>query len=179
VASIFRRKPHPSSQHIPLMSHPLDAPECQSTTAEFATNRGTRVHTMLVLTHSLSLKRKGNESTIALYELETMTKTQRSRGKSSSHGSMEQITVVGLASVAIRGAFRQDTRHEYDSIVEFLHLPPHTLRNLKEEHVTVQKSTPKTSNIRRQLQELYAPYNNRLCMLLGWDKRCVIESRLL
>jgi hypothetical protein len=67
-------------------------------------------------------------------------------------------------------AFRQDTQHEYDRILEFLHLPPHTLRNLTEEHVTTQKSKPMPSHIRSQLQELYAPYNQRLYKLLGWDQ---------
>lgn len=67
-------------------------------------------------------------------------------------------------------AFRQDTQHEYDRILDFLHLPPHTLHNLTEEHVTTHTSTPMPSQIRRQLQELYAPYNQRLYKLLGWDK---------
>jgi hypothetical protein len=66
-------------------------------------------------------------------------------------------------------AFRQDTQLEYDHILEFLHLPPHTLRNLTEEHVTTHKSTPMPRHIRRQLQDLYAPYNQRLYKLLGWD----------
>jgi hypothetical protein len=69
-------------------------------------------------------------------------------------------------------AFRLNRQDEYNRLLAFLNLPPHRLRNLTDEHITTttEQSAPMPESIRKQLQELYRPYNERLYKLLGWDK---------
>ena len=65
--------------------------------------------------------------------------------------------------------FRRHPQREYDKLLQFLQLPPHTLKNTTEEHVTSNQSLPMPPSIRKQLRELYAPYNQRLYQLLNWE----------
>ena len=64
----------------------------------------------------------------------------------------------------------QSRQAEYDRLLDFLELAPHTLANTtSNEHVTERNALPMPDHIRAQLTELYAPYNQRLYQLLGWD----------
>ena len=67
--------------------------------------------------------------------------------------------------------FREDRQGEYSRLLEFLKLPPHRLLNTTDEHATIihDQSVSMPDHIRSRLQELYLPYNKRLCSLLGWD----------
>lgn len=69
--------------------------------------------------------------------------------------------------------FRGERQGEYDRVLTFLGLPPHSLLNSTGEvHATQNKgvSTPMPESVRRRLQLLYRPYNDRLYDLLGWEK---------
>ena len=65
----------------------------------------------------------------------------------------------------------QSRQAEYDRLLDFLELAPHTLVNTtSDEHVTERNALPMPDHIRAQLTDLYAPYNQRLYQLLGWDR---------
>jgi hypothetical protein len=66
--------------------------------------------------------------------------------------------------------FCSHQREEYDRWLHFLDLPSHHLSNLTETHRTSVSSTPMPDSIRRQLQDFYRPYNERLYQLLDWDR---------
>jgi hypothetical protein len=68
--------------------------------------------------------------------------------------------------------FRRYRQEEYNRVLYFLGLPPHTLQNATEEvHATLHKdkSSPMPLAFKQQLQQLYRPYNKRLYDLLGWS----------
>jgi len=68
-------------------------------------------------------------------------------------------------------AFRRDRQKEYDKVLKFLDLEPHTLQQLEDSHVTLRhnRSVPMPEDIQQLLTELYRPFNKRLYELLGWE----------
>ncbi|KAL3922667.1 MAG: hypothetical protein SGILL_002081 [Bacillariaceae sp.] len=68
--------------------------------------------------------------------------------------------------------FRHNRQEEYNGVLQFLGLPPHTLQNAREEiHVTLHKDeAPMPVSTKRELRKIYHPYNQRLYELLGWSE---------
>lgn len=64
---------------------------------------------------------------------------------------------------------RDETQSVYDQVIDFLNLPRHHLNDTTAKHETQKSSTPIPADLRRQLEELYEPYNRRLNKLLGWN----------
>lgn len=70
-----------------------------------------------------------------------------------------------IHSEDLQGTKRQE---EYDKILSFLDLPPHTLEGQGSVHKTVYESSIDSST-REKLDKFYRPYNSRLYKLLDWD----------
>lgn len=64
---------------------------------------------------------------------------------------------------------RDETQSVYDRVIDFLDLPRHVLNDTTAKHETQKRSTPIPADLRRELEELYEPYNRRLNTLLGWN----------
>ena len=64
---------------------------------------------------------------------------------------------------------RDETQSVYDRVIDFLHLPKHFLNDTTAKHETQKSSTPIPIYLRKQLEELYEPYNRRLNRLMGWN----------
>jgi hypothetical protein len=64
---------------------------------------------------------------------------------------------------------RNSTQSVYNDILGFLNLPPFVLPDTAPKHETKIKSTlPMPESIRKTLEQLYEPYNQRLYKMLGW-----------
>jgi hypothetical protein len=70
-----------------------------------------------------------------------------------------------IHSEDLQGSKRQQ---EYDKILSFLDLPPHTLEHVASVHKTVYESSMDSST-RKKLEKFYGPFNLRLYKLLDWD----------
>ncbi|KAG7371124.1 TPR domain protein [Nitzschia inconspicua] len=68
--------------------------------------------------------------------------------------------------------FRRHQQSDYNNVLQFLGLPPHTLQNVTGSvHATHHKEEAVTAmpgSIKEQLKHLYRPYNKRLYALLKW-----------
>jgi hypothetical protein len=65
---------------------------------------------------------------------------------------------------------RNSTQSVYNDILHFLNLPPFVLPDTAPRHETKIKSTlPMPESIRKTLERLYEPYNQRLYKMLGWE----------
>lgn len=65
---------------------------------------------------------------------------------------------------------RNSTQNVYDDILQFLELPPFVLTDTAPKHETIIKSAlPMPESIRKTLDKLYEPYNQRLYKMLGWE----------
>jgi len=64
---------------------------------------------------------------------------------------------------------RDHTQEVYSKILDFLHLPPHTLPDASQKHETPPGAMPLPDHLRKKLEQLYEPYNRRLYKLLGWE----------
>jgi hypothetical protein len=64
---------------------------------------------------------------------------------------------------------RDETQLVYNRVIDFLSLPQHVLDDTEAKHETQKSSIPIPSDLRKQLEELYRPYNRRLNELLDWN----------
>ncbi len=64
---------------------------------------------------------------------------------------------------------RNETQLVYDRVIDFLNLPQHVLSDTEAKHETEKSSTPIPTDLRKQLEELYRPYNRRLSKLFDWN----------
>ena len=72
--------------------------------------------------------------------------------------------------VILSEELRNSTQQVYDKLLEFLQLPPHTLRNVRlQDETTSDAGIPMPKHIRTQLEQFFEPYNQRLFRLLKWS----------
>lgn len=64
---------------------------------------------------------------------------------------------------------RENTQLVYDQVIDFLDLPRYILNDTTAKHETHKTSTPMPQSLRKQLEALYEPYNQRLKKVLGWE----------
>lgn len=66
---------------------------------------------------------------------------------------------------------KSNTQEVFDSVLDFLELPPHQLGDKSARHETGKNDnlTEIPSHLRKELEDLFTPYNRRLSKLLGWE----------
>ena len=64
---------------------------------------------------------------------------------------------------------RSNTQEVFDSVLEFLGLPSHHLGDFSARHETGKNVTAIPLHLKKELEDLFTPYNQRLYKLLGWE----------
>ena len=64
---------------------------------------------------------------------------------------------------------RSNTQSEYSRVLNFLGLQDHTLKNSSLHHTTTPSDIAMPKDLRRKLENFYAPYNEQLYSLLGYE----------